>query len=896
MRKTLRKIAFLLCVGLLGATSFGMSYFYFENARSETKSIDNGNFKIDDIEENYRFGQTTDDTEYTIYFFPSAAYLYLYGEYLENDDVSIKPEEQFGYKEVQFNETGNVLLDDNGNTVYELSENKGKYVGTKIDGSSTSYEEITYDGAYRKFIGEYFSCSNFEADGGYAYNGDGAYMQSQNALTTTKKRTWGVPNEDFTIFPSNNDRIELYNGRNQYSSDRLGCWDDCYYYGQTIADSNDDNAPTGLIEGDYPSLDTLDKTNTGRFLPIKITIKNSLSANIMEKAVGNIFTSMGNSKDYHDYSFTQWTYVKDPDNSSREYPYSKNKNTNAYGENTIGEAFQPIPRDTYFDMFSDLSSYADSDNVIRLFPLFSDGKKLSGGATYLTGGGAAERLQISYENGDAAYKYPLFNSDTYNNASADSEDKFTYTKDGTVNETCLENRYIRLFSYNNLKITSSTGISSLTFSACNLSGYYYPTEGNWQEVWRDLYTVSDIQSSLINKYGEGLYTFYVFIANYSYRQDSGSWTEYKESGSKFENDFDNFCDNVISQASEGGEMTSLNKKHLIKIGIESPSMGSYKCSPTVVAFEKIDEPKVINDFPTENLDSSRVSAYISKKYELADGFSRNSNSLYEGEKTDESYSVIGSDISSDNPYTYIARNVDFMNDDSSYFFLSFSDTYSTSPKFSLQTKYEYLISSPTIDSEGTYVADPDNVFSRASEFVSLETISGSDGNEYEVFKFKEGYIGIYDILIQYNEDESAYDVYMFRHSNLFCYLFDGKLDDYEEGKFVNHNFDSSYEITTSNGNTVKLLFEKKYFLGQSLSSNDLSTTANKGNSFETCFRNAIKTKEGSSYEDSLLLSYVVKDRITDAVVAKYTLKDGTYELECNQKIYKNYIFYIEKIA
>ncbi len=903
MGKIFRRFLAFLCISFLGVTSFGLSYFYFENNRVTSEEIKD-KIKVDDIEENYRFGNQSENTTYTIYFFPSAAYLHLYKDYLDGSTI-YKPEEQFGYKEVQYNETGNILLDDNGNARYSLSSEKGKYA----EYSNQTSLDITYDGAYRRYIGDEFSCDNFEADNGYAYNSGGAYSESQNNLTAYNgtKRTWGVPNEEFTIKTGDSDRVENYNGHNQYSLDRLGCWDDCYYYGKTVSDGSGDAAPTGEIYGNYPSLQSeMDDTNTGRYLPIKVTVSNTLSTSVMEKAVQDIFSSMGNNVDLHNYSFTEWTYVDTSLIDDSKYPYGTETNkeyrqtTSTNVDYPIGGAFQPIPTERYFDMFSELSKYADSDGVIRLFPLFSNGKK-NNATTFLNGGGAAQKLKITYGDGDnqeTEYKYPFFKSDVYDNGQT----YFTYGENDSSSETLLVSDYIRLFSYNNIKITSSNKVSSLTFSANNIWGGatgWHKIEGTDKYFWANLYQLdsSYIQNELISKYGEGLYTFYIMVANYSYQ--NGPSPSSSNSVATMQGTFDCFYNNIVSQAIDG-RFSSLKNKNLIQIKDTSHYYSDYKCSPTVIAFEKVDEPKIIDDIEVSTDSKVRnLNSYISSKFELSSGFSKNTSSIFEGSYDSDTgeYSVVGDDLSSSSPYTYVVKNVDFMKDDSLYFMISFNETYSTSRTFNAESSFDYLIYDPTVNSNTTtYTISPENVFTKASEYIEVVDVNGTDGKTYQMLKFKDAeYLGVYDIIIKYDNSKSRYDIYMFRHSNLFCYVFDSKLDDYKDGKFVNHELqgsgDSKY-VELSDSTYANLLFEYKYFLGQSLSSDSKSTSVNSGLTLDECLRNKIAT-----YSNKDLINYVLKDRITDAIVAKYVQNDdGTYTLICNQKIYKNYIFYLTTIS
>ncbi len=906
MSKLVRRLMFLLGVGVIGATSFGYSYFFFENTRSQ--STDANTFKVDDIEQNYSFGKKSDSsTTYTLYFFPNAAYMHLYYEYLENSAVA--PELQFGYKEVQYNEVGNVLTDDDGNARYKLSD-VGQYSETDYDNTS-----ITYDGAFRKYIGTYFSSDTFEADGGSAYASGGAFMATYDALT--EKRTWGEPGEDFTIYEGTDGREEQYNSHNQYSLDRLGCWDESYYYGKTVADSSGDHAITGFINENN---DKLNDTNTGRYLPIKITVTNTMSMDIYEAAIQDVFASMGNSKDWHNYSFTQWTYVYKDSDENYVYPYSHltNKEASSDSSGNVGEAFQPKEIDTYFDIFSDLDKYADDNNVIRLFPMFSNGKKTSGDdRTFLNGGGATQKLQISYGD-DNVYKYPLFTSDVYNQATDESEDVFSYTEEGeTKTESLLYDKYIRLFSYNNIKITTASNITSMKFSANNVwnwtkegaIGNWNGDESHWSNYfWGSLYSLDSdyIQDELISRYGEGLYTFYIFVANYSYQNGPNCGTD--NSTSDLKATFDGFYNNIVSQATDG-KFSSLKNKNLVQIEyVESDYHQDYKCSPTVVAFEKIEEPKVIRDYPlndSHTVDSvDTINNFISSKYSLAPGFYRNQDYLYEGNKSGDTYSYANTtNLATDRPYTYIARNVDFMDmeNESLYFMIAFGDIYATNNSFTNTFSYEYLITSDTeISDTSTTISDTSNVFTKASEYIeSVDVTDSSDSSKtYQMVKFKsEEYLGVYDILIT-RSSNGAYEVYMYRHSNIFCKVFDKKLNDFEAGKFVDHEYNSS-TYQTSSGAT--LLFQKQYFLGQSISANDISTTGtNAGKTLDQCLRLYISDNEGETasdtYSDAKLINYRILDRVTESVVAKYIPDGDGYKLDCNFKISKNYVFYIDKCA
>ena len=122
-------------------------------------------------------------------------------------------------------------------------------------------------------------------------------------------------------------------------------------------------------------------------------------------------------------------------------------------------------------------------------------------------------------------------------------------------------------------------------------------------------------------------------------------------------------------------------------------------------------------------------------------------------------------------------------------------------------------------------------------------------------------------------------------------MFDQDLGEYQHGSYVEHELDSSYKV-----GDAQLLFERKYFIGQSLAGSDTSTSVNKDVTLDECLRTKI-----AAYSDTDLSHYKIIDRVTKTVVAEYvetTDDDGnsTYVLKCNKKIFKNYIFYLANTA
>ncbi len=970
MSKFLRRLTLLFLVTFLGVTSFGLSYFYFENSKEENSSFKGddsyNNLKVDDIEENYNFGKNTSSNEgktYTIYFFPSASYIYLYRLYLDYLDTQngvenissmsqYKPEEQFGYKEPVYNSDGSLKVDSNNEVIYKLSENTGYYKTTDMNGNSLSYGDLTYDGGYRKFMADQYSVNYFEADGGYAYDSNGAYMltQSYDQNNGKARRSWGLPkeNENFTIKSDDSEREEHFNGRNQYSSDRLGSWGEHYYYGKTIRDSDGDVfTREGLIYGectkDYTNIDDimlrtddgydlnndLTSPNAGRYLPIKLTVTNELMSSILEKVVPDVFTSMGTElsgytyKYLHNYTFTEWTYVKNTeDRNSRVYPYEPWSNAEcpntSYSDKKVGQAFQSKPTEYYFDPLADLDEYADSEGVIRLFPLFSNSKKTNVSESdtdpYLLGGGSSEKLKITYSsnvtttsndltssNDNIQYKYPLFTTSTYSYNNSD-----TFIDNEGNSYSSLNSKNIRLFSYNNVKINSK--VSSLEFSCNNINDEgkiksWVVDSDTSQLKWTNLYSIDSdyINDNIIKIYGEGSYNFYVIVGNYSYQDYNPSDTS-KVSLENAKTYFKTFYNDLTSQARINA-FDILENKRLSQIEYNSTysnideyitSIGNAFYSPTIVLFERTDEPKLMI---TNNEECTNdITTFIKNNYNSGRSLWRNVNPLYEGEldSSTNTYNAIGDDLSKSSPYTFISKNVDLSSSSNNYFVISLNDEISISSHFNINNdvnKPLYLISNPGDKSN----IKPENIYySALSNYVDV--VKNETTNEI-VFKLKENEEGIYDIIIKLNMnnegDDKKFDLYMRKHDELFIEVFDNDLNIDSTSKYVDHEYDENYK--TSSG--AYLLFENKYVENSNLLSNNTSISVNNNKTLDECLRYKISSNTDYNYSNGDLLNYRLVDRNTGECIGKYIKnEDNTYSLEINEfKVKKNYILILKKI-
>lgn len=865
MSKWIKRIFLFIATLVTGLSSFGLSSWYFSKTQEIDKKIDNSNnndgYKMDDIEENYRFGKADEEKRYTMYFFPSAAYMFLYGRYLEDNPLyygpHYLPEEEFGYKEVLINESGNVLTDKDGNALFKLSENTGKYQNDVNINSDTSY-----DGSYKLFINKHFRINDETELDGKAGSGS-IYEHSQKS-----GRTWGSPTDTLTFDPNNKNRVEQYNGKDLFSLDRFGCWGDSYYYGY----SGDENGANVTFKNDEKA----NSSNTGRYLPIKMTVSNAMSIDLLNKVIGDVFSSMGDTRDWYNFSFTNWTYVAKNDDGTNSYPYNwKNNNSEPGVFKPIGEAFSAKDIDRYFDVFEDLETFADEKGVIRLFPLFSNGKKYNA-SSYTDGGADCFKLIGDYQdNRNTSYRYFMPSSERIH----DGSDNFLGTK--------IPNSNVRYYTYNYLKLKKSHNFSSLKIAI----DWNERKPKKWAGTWHDIYSLdlNYIDNQLINKYGDGLYNFYLFQGNFDHKSNEIS--------------YDDFYNKIKTEAVgkngfktlKGKSIEFLNMPDLIKNyehniwKLQYYYSSPYNISPVIFAFEKIADPKIIDNVDIKGEGSNltfesidKLDEYIVKKSVNAHGFTRISSPIYGRKLAGESYTY-SNNLNEMNPYTYIAKNVNFINAKTNYFIIAFSDVYISNVNINIENKnYSSVVVNPRKDeTTNNYTYNPEDLFVNASEYIKRVTFSTGDGKDYSVLTFNnDDFKGVYDILLMY-EGNNTLSLYFYRHTNLFLKIFSNDLTSYHDN-FLLHD----ENVLTD----TKLIFKKKYFLGLTMNKDDKNGMNNlEHQTLEEAITSYVETVKGAGYD---LTKVRVIDHVTKTVVAKFISKNGIYELECNQKIYKNYVFYL----
>lgn len=863
MSKWIKRIFLFIATLVIGLSSFGLSSWYFSKTQQVEDSI-NTDYKVDDIKENYRFGKADEEKRYTMYFFPSAAYMFLYGRYLEDTSTTYNlPEEEFGYKEVLTNESGNILTDKDGNALFKLSENTGKYQNDTTINSNTSY-----DGSYKLFINKHFKITNYTELNGKA--GDGSIYKHSESIY---HRTWGSPTDTLTYKGDEDekDTIERYNGKNLSSLDRFGCWEDSYYYGN----SGDENGANVTFIKD----DNANSSNTGRYLPIKMTVSNSMSIDLLSKVIGDVFSSMGDKKHWYNFSFTNWTYVTKNTDNSYSFPYGwDNNGASTDNHNQVVNAFSAKDINRYFDVFENLENYADDNGVIRLFPMFSNGKTYDT-TSYTNGGGDCFKIAADYKdvNKNNTYKYFMPSSERINNGS------------GNFSGTKIPNSNVRYYTYNYLKLSKNHNYNSLKINMT----WTKNKPATWDGDWPNIYSFDNnyLTNELIKKYGDGLYNFYLFQGNFDHKSNDITYDDFFNK-IKTEATGENGFNTLKGKSIEFIYLTDIIKNYEKRYQFWPPKMlyeySPYNVSPVIFAIEKIVNPKIIDNVDIKGEGSNltyesidKLDDYIAQKSVNAHGFTRLSSPVYGRNEVGGTYNYSANSLNEKNPYTYIAKNVNFMNVKTNYFILAFSDVYISNVTIKIKSdNYSSVVVNPTI-SGTNFNYDPEDLFVNASEYIDRVTFSTGGTDKYGVLTFNnDDFKGVYDILLMF-EGNNTFALYFYRHTNLFLKIFSNDLTTYQD----NFLFHDETHITDAD-----LIFKKKYFLGLTMNKDDINDmNKTEKQTLEQAITKYVLDKRGETYD---LTNVRIIDHVTKTVVAKFNYIGGKYVLECNQRINKNYIFYL----
>ena len=444
--------------------------------------------------------------------------------------------------------------------------------------------------------------------------------------------------------------IQMVN-RAQYRNDRFGFW-------------------TAFYDWDNPkNSNSYIQNSASRYLPIKITVNGNLTPDDMAKVIPTLSASMFDNNMWADFTANVWTYVPYTYNSeSEQYDFDYKE---LYTKGTDGFTAKDI---TYiFDIMQNPSKYADKDGNIRLFPVFSNGKNAGGDKA----NGGSDAIQASFEYNDGF-------EPTINNVINPKSTKMTYSSvvynfyDYEVNYAVLKNVEITENKFTSLKIRMDTTNSP----------------HNWTGNWTDIYSFNFTQlNDLISDYGEGLYTFYLFVGGRATNTNRGS-TPFNG-------------DDLVSRITDySGSGNELYKKYLLPLSdssntdivVNGASSNRYvyntkdgigeQARPVALAVEKVTNLRLVSDIPIaedENgepkdeqnwtaIDNSIKQGLLNaKNFTIADEVYSIKEDIYNSDTINLPND--GTRIDSNNPYIYVIQNADFRFVNNLYFQIRFSNDY-----------------------------------------------------------------------------------------------------------------------------------------------------------------------------------------------------------------------------
>ena len=877
--------------------SFALSYFYFNTPSNNNTIIGNGsvNHGIDDIEENYTGGKDDSSKEYTIYFFPSTLYAQIGYEH-EVNPSNVKPEDVFGYVEYTYDEESgsgrlsNPYNEHVSNSKYTMNNQSGDvgyfdyvsnsvYTTRNLYNNKDSYVHSFDNGSNPDNIDEYWaSWVIFQTDIGsktyYNYNLDTVKPTNPNAENLESARQ---------SYEKNWNRGTVYN-HYRFRNDRLGYWPNLEYH-------------------------------SGRYLPIKIEVTDYLPSYVYDDMNLIPFTDMGDSspmeQTWYNFAFAGWGYFNS-DNTFTARSLTNLSNTNE--PNYMKDSFTAADLTTStFDIMNDLSSYADENGVIRLYPIFSNGKNYAAQVNHhpnyedaRTGGRDAIRLKFEY------------NSDSLNERLYSEEQYFLYEEvfgDEDPSSWFNNDPPVVIASIKNLELKLND-IQSLSIYC---DGIGQSGSGWWSGTWYNFFPLienGDFRYPILNNYGEGVYNFYIFLLEPSlYRSSKFDFDKYSS---------DNVLYNYLLTSIEDNRISSLiNKK--IDFLVTSPvpiSDNTSLHSKALVAIEKVTESKFIDNLNIDqNISTQTSSNYRTSlsmlRFEDNVGFANNlstsgirfgddiyDNSVITDILTDKLRIDTGNLKTISNDDLVLLRNVDFTNYSSlleSAFQIRLYEKYQSEINFvetsenDLKLNEDSSVSSleaMVFNSENDEVSY-DDIFIDASYYFDLveagENITINDVTykvDQRVYVPRNSvYLGKYDFLLYHDRNKDTYKLYAYRHSNIHIYVFSGDQEDTNNDGYVDMN-------------NNELLWERRTTIGSYAEPNDLGTkgpvlSGAETSSEEISFHNMI-----NAYLDSLgdkNKTYYVRDHVTGIDLFEINHDGSVWKINKsldNFRIRKSYIFYI----
>ncbi len=848
------KTFLLSLIGIVAiATSSAFAYFIFSDEVKSSQLIED-QIRVDNIEENYVFGREDYvGKDYTIYLFPSTLYLEIYQDYLNGS--TIKPEDAFGYIEAIEDSSGNIsykqTLKQSSKETYrdyvnnnnEYLDNSKRIVAQKGLGVM-EYNKAEVYGYQIVYDLEINGIGESGLNGGHNARSDFGEKDDSNGKgvipTNTSWDDYYIDQNQLNGFDSGkfnhiNFNNSQYNNRRHFKNDRFGFWPNLNY-------------------------------DEGRVLPQKIEVFESISQGDFSKLTMTPWTSMGDQEGWYELNFAMWTYVDFDGNDNPIYPCK-------VGDDSIEiSVFRSKDINQFFDINKALSGFADKDNVIRLFPVFSNSKGYKD--IISEGGRDALRMDIKDKSGNST-RYPML--------------YFQGSEAGTP---------INGINNTNIGYVSNININE---NITDLEIAIHPAEsaGHWGgQPWAAFYgsntsiTGSSIITYIKNNYGLGLYNFYLVV---------GRNTTASSSTAGF-NNISTIADNVTSNLTVFKQIYNKNLSYISKDTNKGGGVLEYLFKdniiisdiytnrPYILLVEKIAEASFYKELNSSYIDDKTFDSDLNKQVNAPKFYNLNAK-LYKATLNSSGAYVVDStsELTENNSYIYLAQNVDLTEISTNLLMqIRFNNEYYNvdGELYNLNplNNNEALIFNPTY-ANNQFKFNDEDVFTNASLWFNAKQITIASTNVKENALSLNDYEndrGIYDILIEYNKDSDQFNVYTYRHTNIFIKLFENKVSiDTNTGLAIHKNADGT--------DFDYLLWRKKYYLGVNMKRSDTCDIS--FNSTQITFQEAVESFINSNTNGYTKQNLLIRDFVTDALIGYF---DNTGNLVLNLRVMKNYILYFDK--
>lgn len=874
-----RKTKFIAFIGtimtfiLLISSAFSLWFF---GDVDHGNTVVEQNLRTDDIKENYTFGKPTFDEFYEIYIYPSA----LYYDVFESLSGDAKLEDQFGYKELLTDKNGAIILDDNGNPQFNLVAKDGYSSGT------------SGDYGYTKYIEDH----DMDNDPNYFLKKDGGRREIYDYVTNGSKTKYGVPNEEFNARwytgnkPGEDDNFRFT--RNPHLWDRFGAFDE-FYYG-----------------------------SEGRYLPIRLDVTNALNINTFLRSIPTPITSMGAVSNWFDFRHASWYPLLKTNN---EYHTAVDafrcKDANRYFD--MLNDLEEYVSDSYTD-----SGTGKVINIIRLLPSFHDGKNQVGGHYSGVSDGQRDGIKLLLENDDGSKKkyFATYITDSLDNTNAINDYNASNIMYATLPPLYLDSNVKNIDFTSAIVANTTTSYPALgnniwdyrwhRFTNLNKdvltrlvtqygSGLYRPYVfignsgvGTWHYKFN-----SSTNPTSINQYSD-VPQFNLLNTYPSLNTSSTTFSEYATSSSGFSNlrnksliQIDETTPCFSDLTFKGGTTTSTIddpvNRHFIW-GTYQENSTDLLLRPVEVALEKIDAITLVEEIDNNMTYDEYLATIPNRIAESRKMVRQRVNTVYNKDLLVNATSTVNS-LNPDNDKVYLIRNVDFRKFNSNKLNVQFRFTakYDNNPDYNTSPTIENVVLKPHFEN-GAYKYDKNSVFESCDRYFDATNILFSNNSGSEVIGvLKNEYYetddastprtlfpGVFDFLIikdltasKIDYPNGLYNIYCYRHMNIFVKLFADDLSLRNDDSTINH-------LTPLASN--QLVWEKQYAIGDNMTVNDLNNDRNK--SLINAINEIYLAKKAN---DSSINGLKIFDHVSRRRVGYY---DGT-TLNIDMNITKNHILY-----